>query len=116
MKARPTKQGLHIPGLKRVRECKCRAIEVLTERAGAGQETSGDLQKTETPGVAFDLSPDSPPPLAIVRRLMIRSPTLDRPKAEFCGFAQGDGLLTPPDFVSMIGTLFPIAPCGRSSL
>lgn len=43
-------------------------------------------------------------------------PTLDRPKAEFSGFAQGDGLVTPPDFVSMIGTLLPIAPCGRSSL
>ena len=47
---------------------------------------------------------------------MIRSPTLDRPKAEFSGIAQGDGLVAPPDFVSMIGTLFPIAPCGRSSL
>ena len=47
---------------------------------------------------------------------VIRPPTLDRPKAEFSGFAQGDGLVTPPDFVSRIGTLFPIAPCGRSSL
>ena len=36
-------------------------------------------------------------------------PTLDRPEAEFSGFAQGDGLLTPPDFVSMIGILLPIA-------
>lgn len=26
---------------------------------------------------------------------MIRSPTLDRPEAEFFGFAQGDGLATP---------------------
>lgn len=43
-------------------------------------------------------------------------PTLDRPKLNFSGFAQGDGLVTPPDFVSMIGTLLPIAPCGRSSL
>ena len=47
---------------------------------------------------------------------LIRSPTLDRPKAESSGFAQGDGLVTPPDFVSMIGTLLPIALCGRSSL
>lgn len=47
---------------------------------------------------------------------LIRPPTLDRPKAEFSGFAQGDGLVTPPNFVSMIGTLLPIAPCGRSSL
>jgi hypothetical protein len=45
-----------------------------------------------------------------------RPPTLDRPKAEFSGFAQGDGLVTPPDFVSMIGALLPIAWCGRSSL
>ena len=47
---------------------------------------------------------------------VIRSPSLDRPKAEFSGFAQGDGLVTPPDFASMIGTLLPIAPCGCSSL
>ncbi len=47
---------------------------------------------------------------------LIRSPTLGRPKAEFSGFAQGDGLVTPPDFVSRIGTLLPIARCGRSSL
>ena len=47
---------------------------------------------------------------------LIRPPTLDRPEAEFSGFAQGDGLVTPPDFASMIGTLLPIAPCGRSSL
>lgn len=47
---------------------------------------------------------------------LIRPPTLDRPKAEFSGFAQGDGLVTSPDFVSMIGTLLPIALCGRSSL
>ena len=48
--------------------------------------------------------------------VVIRFPTLDRPKAEFSGFAQGDGLVAPPDFVSMIGTLLPIAPCARSSL
>jgi hypothetical protein len=47
---------------------------------------------------------------------LTRSLTLHRPKAEFSGFAQGDGLVTPPDFVSMIGTLLPVAPCGRSSL
>ena len=50
------------------------------------------------------------------RWLLICPPTLDRPKAEFSGFVQGDGLVTPPDFVSLIGTLLPIAPCGRSSL
>lgn len=47
---------------------------------------------------------------------LIRPPTLDRPEAEFSGFAQGDGLVTPPGFVSMIETLLPNAPCGRSSL
>jgi hypothetical protein len=41
---------------------------------------------------------------------------LDRQVAEFSGFAQGDRLVTHPDFVSMIGTLLPIAPFGRSSL
>ena len=47
---------------------------------------------------------------------LIRAPTLDHSWPEFCRFAQGDGLVAPPDFVSAIGTLFPIAPCGRSSL
>ena len=47
---------------------------------------------------------------------LIRPPTLDRPKAEFSGFDQGDRLVMPPDFVSVIGALLPIAPCGRSSL
>ena len=28
--------------------------------------------------------------------MVIRSPTLDRPKAELLSFAQGDGLVTPP--------------------
>jgi hypothetical protein len=42
--------------------------------------------------------------------LMIRPPSLDRPEAEFLASAQGDGLVTPPVFVSMIGTLLPIAP------
>jgi 23S rRNA (adenine2030-N6)-methyltransferase len=51
-----------------------------------------------------------------VQHLRHNAQTLDRPKAEFSGFARGDGLVTPPDFVSRIGTLFPIALCGRSSL
>ena len=45
---------------------------------------------------------------------MIRPPTLDRPKAEFSEFAQGDRLVTPPDFHIMIGSLMPIERCGRS--
>ena|GEM_PF-3383033 len=65
---------------------------------------SGDLPRAVHPAVTG------------ARLVLIRSPTLDRPKAEFSGFAQGDGLVTPPYFASMIGTLFPIAPCGRSSL
>ncbi len=47
---------------------------------------------------------------------LVRPRTFYRLWREFSGFAQGDGLVTPPDFVSVIGTLFPIAPCGRSSL
>ena len=50
------------------------------------------------------------------QEVLIRSPAFYRLWAEFSGFAQGDGLVTPPDLVSMIGTLLPIAPCGRSSL
>ena len=56
------------------------------------------------------------PAATLAQLVLIRSPTLERPQAEFSCFAQGDGLVTPPDFVSMIGTLLPIAPCGRSSL
>lgn len=41
---------------------------------------------------------------------MIRPLALDRPKAGFSGCPQGDGLITPPDFVRMIGTFFAIAP------
>ncbi len=47
---------------------------------------------------------------------LIGTPTLDPRWPEFCRFAQGDGLVAPPDFVSAIGTLFPTAPCGLSSL
>ena len=56
------------------------------------------------------------PPEIMNTDQVIRSPTLDRPKAESSGFAQGDGLVTPPDFVSMIGTLLPIAGQQRQSL
>lgn len=46
---------------------------------------------------------------------LIRSPKLERPEAEFSGFAWGDGPVTPPDFISMIGSLLPTAPCGLGS-
>jgi hypothetical protein len=38
--------------------------------------------------------------------------TLGRPKTALSSFAPGDGLVTPLDFVSMIGTLMPITPIG----
>ncbi len=41
---------------------------------------------------------------------------LDQLRLEFSGFIQGGGLVEPPDFISEIGTLLPIAPCGRNSL
>ena len=47
---------------------------------------------------------------------LIRPRCLDRRRVEFSGFDQGDGLVAPPDFVSEIGVLFPIAPWDRSSL
>jgi hypothetical protein len=51
------------------------------------------------------VSPSLQPLVAV-----IRSPTLDRPKADFSGFAHGDGLVALPDFVSRISTLLPITP------
>ena len=66
--------------------------------------------------VLLDLPPLGPSFITRVRGFVIWPPTLNRPKAEFSGFAQGDRLVLPPDFVSVIGTLLPIAPCGRSSL
>ncbi|GGW38261.1 hypothetical protein GCM10011452_28220 [Gemmobacter lanyuensis] len=53
---------------------------------------------------------------AILPARLICPPTLDHCWPEFCRFAQGDGVVASPDFVSAIGTLFPIAPCGRSAL
>lgn len=39
---------------------------------------------------------------------------MDRLTAEFSSFDQGDRLAASPDFVSVIVTLLPIAPCSRS--
>ncbi|AVH44342.1 hypothetical protein At1D1609_42970 [Agrobacterium tumefaciens] len=47
---------------------------------------------------------------------MNRPRFLDHLRLEFSGFIQGGGLVEPPDFISEIGTLLPIAPCGRNSL
>ncbi len=41
---------------------------------------------------------------------------LDQLRLEFSGSIQGGALVEPPDFISEIGTLLPIAPCGRNSL
>lgn len=41
---------------------------------------------------------------------------LDQLRLEFSDFIQGGGLVEPPDFISEIGTLLPIALCGRNSL
>ncbi|RVK47174.1 hypothetical protein CN126_28375 [Sinorhizobium meliloti] len=35
---------------------------------------------------------------------------LDQRRLEFSGFIQGGGLVAPPEFISAIGTLLPIAP------
>lgn len=47
---------------------------------------------------------------------VVRSRTFYRSWREFFRFDQGDRLVVSPDFVSVIGTLLPIALCGRSSL
>jgi hypothetical protein len=47
---------------------------------------------------------------------MLCSPTLDRPKLEFSGLIHDDGMGAPSGSCNVIGGLFPIAPCGRSSL
>jgi hypothetical protein len=56
------------------------------------------------------------PALIRASAVLNRSQTLDQRKLEFSGFIQGSGLVALPEFISEIGTLLPIAPCGRSSL
>jgi len=48
--------------------------------------------------------------------VVVRPRTFYRRWREFSCFDQGDRLVMPPDFVSVIGALLPIALCGRSSL
>lgn len=43
-------------------------------------------------------------------------PTLDRSGLEFSALLRFGGLVSPAEFASMIGGIFPIALCGRSSL
>jgi hypothetical protein len=51
-----------------------------------------------------------PPGWIRVRPIMNRPQTLDQYRLEFSGFIQGCGLIAPPEFISEIGTLLPIAP------
>ena len=48
--------------------------------------------------------------------VLIRHHSLDHPGLEFPGQGHGDGLGASPGFISVIGGLLPMAPCGRSSL
>jgi len=43
-------------------------------------------------------------------------PTSDRSGLEFSALLRSGGLVSPAEFASMIGGIFPIALCGRSSL
>ncbi len=47
---------------------------------------------------------------------LIRHHSLDHSGLEFPGQGHGDGLGAPPGFMSVIGCLLQMAPCGRSSL
>ena len=66
--------------------------------------------------VAGDLPLVLHPAATGARLVLLRPPSLDRPKAEFFGFDQGDRLVMSDGFLSVIWALLPIAPCGRSSL
>ncbi len=61
-------------------------------------------------------SPIFGPRLRGVPQGVVRTPTLEHRKVEFPGYAHGDGLAASPGFCNEIGGLWPIAPCGRSSL
>ena len=50
------------------------------------------------------------------RSLMHCYPTSDHVGLEFSAFPRSGGLVAPAEFASMIGGIFPIALCGRSSL
>ena len=47
---------------------------------------------------------------------MILPPNAEPPQNRVLGLFHGDGLVAPPRNCSEIGTLLPIAPCGRTSL
>ena len=64
----------------------------------------------------FDLPPAGPSFITRVCRLVVRPRTFYRPWREFSGFDQGDRLVMPPDFVSVIGALLPSDECGLTVL
>jgi len=66
--------------------------------------------------INFDPPLKIPPRALRVRLIVIRPRKLDRRKLEFFSLCHGGGLDAPPGFCSEIGTLLPMAPCGRSSL
>lgn len=63
-----------------------------------------------------DLSPVFPPGSGRVLGLMLRSPILDRRRLEFSGSDHGGGLVAPSGICRSIGTLYPIALWGLTSL
>lgn len=62
------------------------------------------------PWIGIDLPRVIPPGWIRVRPIMNRPRFLDHRRLEFSGFIQGGGLVAPPEFISEIGTLLPIAP------
>jgi phage tail sheath protein FI len=62
------------------------------------------------------LHPNLGAPEAGVSGLLVCTPTLEHRKLEFPGYSAGDGLGASPGFCNEIGGLWPMAPCGRSSL
>jgi len=55
-------------------------------------------------------------PVKFASMIVIRHHSLDHRRLEIPGDGHGHGLGASPGFISVIGGLLPIAPCGRSSL
>ena len=81
----------------------------------ASSEAQGELGKAR-PNMGDDLPLNFHPVAIRASAFLTCSQTLDQRRLEFSGFSQGGGLVTLPGFISAIGTLLPIAPCGRTSL
>ena len=63
-----------------------------------------------------DLLPAGHAATTRARRFVHCYPTLDRSGLQFSAVPGSGGLVAPVGFASMIGGIFPIALCGRSSL